>query len=426
MYTERCFGFKILNVRILFVIPSLGKGGAERVAVNLAKGLHSKGYEVSFCTFEEEYFYHLPHGIKVYSLNISGTNNVFLKLRNLAKRRLLLKEVKREKKIDISVSFLENGNIANLYADAKEVKIATVHNTTFSFSDSGPLSSVRKYFIKNTYKRADKIVCVSKGVKDAVIRLDPNFIDTTEVIYNPFEIQRIRDMSNEPILSFEESIFYKNRVLLNVGRLTQQKGQWHLLKLLSKLKKLTSEFKLVFLGEGPMLKELINFGKSLGLKVFYQHSHSRKTDNYDVFFLGAKKNPYKYFKRSFLFLFSSLWEGFGNVLVESLAVGLPIVSSDCQSGPREILAPYSDSSSVGKGIEFAEFGVLIEPFKMEIDSKENDKIVDLWKTAVLKLFEDENLYKRYVMKAENRANDFDLEKILTRWTGLFESSLAVS
>ena len=124
-----------------------------------------------------------------------------------------------------------------------------------------------------------------------------------------------------------------------------------------------------------------------------------------VFLLGRQENPYKYLSKADCFLFSSNYEGFPNVLLEALSCNLPIISTDCLSGPREILAPNSDLKfQLKDGIEFAKYGVLVPV---------ND--VDKLKEAMNLMIADKDLRSRYKEKARQRAGDFDVKKIIKQY-----------
>src|SRR5699024_8973667 len=147
-------------------------------------------------------------------------------------------------------------------------------------------------------------------------------------IYNFYDIEKILELSKEP-LTVQDAKIFENPTIVTVGRLAEQKGQWHLIRALNKVKKEIPDVKLIILGEGELedyLKKLVNDYKL--------------TEN--VHFLGFQKNPFKYITKSDMYVFPSLYEGFPNALAEGMVCGLPVISSDCESGPREILSPDLD------------------------------------------------------------------------------------
>ena len=122
-----------------------------------------------------------------------------------------------------------------------------------------------------------------------------------------------------------------------------------------KLKKLIREYtpsKLIILGDGELSDDLIKLSGNLGLKTFSLIGNVQVDDSHDVYFFGFQENPFKFISKSKLFLLSSLYEGFPNVIVEAMACGIPIISSDCKSGPREILTEDSSNKKITK----AEYG----------------------------------------------------------------------
>jgi glycosyltransferase involved in cell wall biosynthesis len=179
----------------------------------------------------------------------------------------------------------------------------------------------------------------------------------------------------------------------------------------------------MILGEGELKDYLVKLSEELGLKT-YIWDRDKLSESFDVYFLGFQKNPFKFIARSKLFVFPSLWEGFPNVLVEAMACGMPVVSSDCRSGPREILASNTDFNYQTQKPEFAEYGIIMPVFEVKYKSAEEllGEKERMWVETVDKLLEDENLRKHYSEKAKQRAEDFRIEKILIEWRNILNDA----
>jgi len=175
---------------------------------------------------------------------------------------------------------------------------------------------INRTLIKLLYPKADLLFANSKG---NAIDLENNFkIKNIQVIYNPFDIDKIKEKS-------KESVNLKSGFnFVTIGRLDEGKNHQLLIKAMREI-----EGNLYIIGDGVLRGYLEQLIYTLNL-----------TDR--VFLVGKQKNPYKYLSKADTFLFSSNREGFPNVLVEALACEIPIISTDCKSGPREILAPDSD------------------------------------------------------------------------------------
>jgi glycosyltransferase involved in cell wall biosynthesis len=137
-----------------------------------------------------------------------------------------------------------------------------------------------------------------------------------------------------------------------------------------------------------------------------------------VYFLGFATNPFPYLSKSDVFLMTSLYEGFPNVLIEAMSCGLPVISSDCKSGPREILSPSTDIHLTTNTLEFAEYGLLIPV----ADSQGTGEgiFADVAAEAVTAILGDDNRYNLYSKKSVERASDFDARKIIAQWKALIE------
>src|SRR5699024_1692708 len=152
--------------------------------------------------------------------------------------------------------------------------------------------------------------------------------------------------SDEKIEMKNELFSEKDFLIMNMGRLVEEKGQWHLIRAMKYVTQEIKNAKLIIMGVGELESYLKVLVEQLNL-----------VNN--VKFLGFKRNPFKYIKNSDLFVMSSISEGFGNVLIEAMACNVPVISTDCRYGPREILEPQSDFNSSTNKIEYCEYGVLV-------------------------------------------------------------------
>ena len=281
------------------------------------------------------------------------------------------------------------------------------------------------YFIlcRLFYKKADKIIVVSKYTKKLLIdklKIKENKI---EVIYNFINISDITKQTEEQLHNFE-NIFNNKKILISIGRLTYEKGQWCLIRGFKTLKEIFPDYKLIIIGDGNLRKYLLELSNSLQLKTYNTWDKMDLYGNYDVYFLGFQQNPFRFMKRSKLFVFTSLWEGFGLAMIEAMACGLPIISTDCYSGPREILSPSTDVFYKTKEIEKAEYGILI-PEADKKKKKSNDPLTYMEKClieAIKEVLENDNLYEYYKEKSLKRAHDFDKNQVINKWVELIEQN----
>lgn len=385
----------------MFIIPSLSGGGAERVVSVLASGL-SKKHKVTVVTYySTDKPYVIDKSVDIKCLDISGGSNALQKFMNSKKRIRILKKLKKELAIDCCISFLYAPNYENVKSKSGEKTIVSLRNK-YSVNYKGIKAKINSY----TCKKADLSVALSKNVMyDQIVNFDTpeNRIIT---IYNPCDIELINRMADDPVSdSMFESIRKKfDRIVINAGRLTHQKGQWHLIRAFKEVVKKHPSTALVILGEGelkPYLEELI---KDSGLSE-------------NVFLLGFHNNPYPFLKRSDIFAFSSLFEGFGNILLEAMACGLPVVSCDCDAGPRELMAPQSDLHCFADKVQTEQYGILTKvmdgtKYKAEDPLSKEEK---MFAEAISKMLDDEAVLNRYKACSSDRIKDFSKEMILKEW-----------
>ena len=251
-------------------------------------------------------------------------------------------------------------------------------------------SRLMPFLVRRLYKKADGIIANSKGVADDVLAVTGILRDRISVIHNPKFINHILALAAEPV-THAWLVQKTVPVVIAVGRLRIQKNFSLLIRAFATVSK-NLPSRLIIVGGGreePRLKALI------------QELRCEES----VSLLGYADNPYAYMSKADIFASASLWEGMPNSLLEAIVCGLPVIASDCSSGPREILAPDTDyKKRLSRGVEQAKYGVL---------TAVNDEgaLVE-----ALRLFlGDEKLRTRYSEAAKERSKDFDSEKIMSEY-----------
>lgn len=392
--------------RINFVISTLSGGGAQRVVSVLSFGLSSK-YDVNI-TLHDSRNINYPYQGNLVDLGIPVDRSLIKKLYNAIRRVQALRKAKRSLKAKATISFMESSNFVNILSGKIGRTIISVRSY-MSNNKSSIIGRVFSSLIKQLYNRSDSIVAASYGIKqDLVLNFGVNK-DIVKVIYNPYDIKEIIACANENIEVNYNEIFSKP-VIVTSGRLSKQKGQWHLIRAFKEIKRAIPEAMLVILGNGELHSALHDYALKTGLEKF-------------VFLLGFKSNPHKYVANSDVFVLPSLVEGFPNALVEAMACGVPVVSSDCRSGPREILAPATYFSDQTKEIELAEYGILTPICSGKFIDPEAPLLREelLLANAVTMLLNSKELANKYREKSMERVRDFDVNIIAEQWVKLIDS-----
>lgn len=391
---------------VAIIISSLKGGGAERVVSLLSQEL-CKRYNLYLIVFDSEDMAY-SYGGNLVDINVKSHGNIFMKIINVIRRTYKVRKSKKQYNIQYSISFLGSANIVNILSRRKDKVIVSIRSHMSKRKNDG-IMYIIGYLNKFLYNMADTIIAISNGVAKDLIKNYKIKKESVSCIYNPIDIAKIDELSLEPLHSnhlFTDETF----TIINVGRLTNAKGQWHLIRALSYVKKEIANIKLLILGQGELENYLKDLVENLGL-------------NDNVVFLGYQKNPFKYIRKSDLFVFSSLYEGFGNVIIESMACNTPIISTDCRSGPREILAPGTDVEYETQDIEYCEYGVLV-PVCDGIHYNHNTPLTKeerLLAKSIIELYKDEKLRKQYSSKGKDRVKDFDINSVVKEWEKLLDN-----
>lgn len=306
-------------------------GGMERLAFNFYSNLKAKGHYVIAVKIIQQ----KTDIIFFNEDEIALSNKDFHEMSFLnrfwfyIKIPFKIRQIIRKNKISHSVSFGDMANIFSSLTFTKEYKIASIHALkSIEFMNKNVLNFLFKFGYKSSYFFFNKVICISHAIKKDIIQnCDFKFIKKLQVIYNPHDLIKINEKSKEEIIANYEKSLFMNDIILFVGRLSIQKAPWHLIKSFSLLENKENNIKLVFIGEGDI--QITNYLLELSKELKIEKN---------VVFLGPKSNPYKYILNSKLVALTSYYEGTPNVIVEAIALGIPIVSSNCTDGISEIMS----------------------------------------------------------------------------------------
>jgi glycosyltransferase involved in cell wall biosynthesis len=403
---------------VLLLIPNLGLGGAQRVFHDHSVEL-AKHYSVAEAVFNLDGGNLFPSENPVHSLEVPGGGSPLDKLRNFWQRIERLRVLKRKLCVGVCISHLEGADYVNLLSKGSEKVVLCIHGSKLHDQNiRGIVGWVRKKILMpQLYNRADRIVTVSRDINSELIEgfgVEPSKLLT---INNFFEVDSISAKAQEPLSSAEQAIFVTAPVLITVGRLAVQKNQAPLLDVFAALLKLRP-VKLVFVGDGELREALTTRARQLGLRVYDVGNAQELTPEYDVYFLGLQQNPFKYVRASSVFVLPSSWEGFPMALGEAMSCAVPVVSADCPTGPREMLAPttISSPSQPLRRAEAAAFGWLLP---MLTDPAHLIASQQVWTDALDQLLAAPQAERqRLGQLAFSRMQDFTREKIFGQWLTL--------
>lgn len=376
------------TVKLLFFLPTFTFGGAERTSLNLLSGIDRDKYRICLVTSRTifAYFEHLQpeQFIPLEDLGIASWFDTFGKfLRDIQKTALLLK---REKP-DLAFGMMHYPSSLLVFAKKWHRLPAKV-----IASPRGPSTEYLRHFEKNFFRKAylkwifnffcrnaDKLVVASGGMKEECIRdysADPLKI---AVIPNSIDIEDIRKRYEEPT-GVEIPPGYL--LLSSSGRIEREKNMPFLLKAFAVAGK-QADMKLIIIGDGTERENLQRLTQTLHIQE-------------DIIFTGHQNNPYKFIKKSDIYVHTCLFEGFANSIIEALACGVPVISIDCPYGPRDIIRNGENGSLVPIDDEKA----LVK--------------------AILDLAGNRELRIAMGKRGSARAMDFSIKKMVAGYEGVFD------
>lgn len=320
-----------MEKRILLLIPYGSVGGMERLALTFYKRMKKMGYNVKV--------------VKLIKLEddiiLFGDDEIYLSKKDFSEmsfiKRFLFylsipfkfRRIIKKYRITDSIGYGDMCNLFSSLSFTKENKIASIHALkSIELINQTPLDRAYQWAYRNSYSKFQKVVCISVAIKEDLInKCGYAFPHNLNVIYNPHDLSYIQELSSEKIMSeSEKRIFEKNDVVLFLGRYSEQKAPWHLIRSFALVIDKNPNSHLVFIGSGDkgIYNELLRLVEKYKI-------------NSKVSFFGQKGNPYPYLKAAKVLALSSYYEGTPNVIIESIAVETPIVSTSCTKGIWELM-----------------------------------------------------------------------------------------
>jgi len=368
-------------VRITLVTPSLACGGAERCVTLLTRGFLARGHNVTVINLynEDTDFYSLPEGAQRMALGIDRVSPTLLHglVNNLQRLRILRRAIKTSRP-QVVISHLYQTNVMTILAIGRTgIPVIAVEHNDPAMNPAGRIWDTLRH---KTYPSARQLVSVSRGVDQQFSWLPQ---ERRTVIHNPLELPE-----GEPTAGggLEPSPAIGHWIT-SMGRLTEQKGFDLLLQAFAQIALDHPDWGLLIIGEGELRDELEQLVVRLGLRE-------------RVTFAGRLANPFFALRNSDLFVMASRFEGFPYAALEALASGLPVIYTDCPSGPGEIIR---------EGID----GLLVP----------NGDLTAL-AAAMDRLMSDDQERAQLAARAPEVLDRFGTKKIITQWEDLFAGLVA--
>ncbi len=379
------------KIKVLFFISSLDGGGAERVMVDILHHIDKSKIEPSLVLLypydRSPYKQYLPKDIKI--TIVKRKSDSFID--KIKQFYAFIQTVFREKP-DVILSMLTHNNFMAILSGML-FKIKVVACEHISLGEMINTKEGKKILwipvaplVKVLYRFADQIISVSNGIKDDLIKEFSIPAYKIQTIHNPIDLTRITELSSMT----PEALSLKGHIpiVIAMGRLVRQKGFDTLIKAFSLvIPKMDAQ--LIILGKGPERESMEEMVKDLGL-----------IDK--VFFAGFQNNPYKFLSRADVFVLSSNYEGLPMVILEAMACGIIVISTDCRSGPREIL-------------QDGKFGFLVPVGDEQALSK-----------GIVTLLKDRSLREKFSRLGRERAKDFAVDKIINQYERVIYEVIAGS
>ncbi|HJL11806.1 MAG TPA: glycosyltransferase [Polyangiaceae bacterium LLY-WYZ-15_(1-7)] len=370
------------RTRVMLFTGRLGGGGAEKNLLRVANSLDRAEFAPEIIVARSGGSYELqirndvPFRPLVRHLTRSSTLSVFRSIPALSMSA-------RSSRPSILCSFMDLPNAAAMLTSpsAHTRRVLCVQNNPREAYRGTRLEPAVHFAIRHLYPRADAIIALSHGVAAELLEMQPALERVLTVVHNA---ATGNGFDAETVVPAKAS---GRPLLLACGRLNEQKDYPTMLRAFARVLETHPAARLRILGDGPLRSSLEALSRSLGL--------SRSIE-----FLGFQPDPFAHMKAADLFVLTSAYEGFGNVVAEALACGTPVVSTDCDHGPREILAD-------------GEYGALVPVGDVEATAN-----------AITRLLDDPERRRAFSERGKLRASQFTAESVARAYADVFRLVLS--
>ncbi len=401
--------------KLMLISPMLHQGGFERVCITTARLLEPY-FDITIVIFDSADIAYDVEGLTIIDIQLGVRRGKLQKLLNIVRRSLKVRGLKKRMRPAIVYSFGPTANMVNAFSRTGREKVWLGLRNYTDVEETAKI----KLFVK----LADLMICCSREIEKE-LKEKFNF-HRTAVLYNLYDVAAIRREadSKEPALPWKEhdGEGRKIRTLVSMGRDDDMKGFWHMLKVFSLVHERIPESRLILMGAGTFA-HYRKLAKELGIEDA-------------VCFAGMQREPYKYLKKGEVYLLTSGNEGFPNALVEGMALELAPVSTNCLTGPAEILLENGDTDLAGRQFEecaqcnktpviYGEYGILVPVMDKErdLDPKHITEQERDMAQVVSALMQDGERLAFYRRAAYERAQVFTYENYVRRFCTLADEKI---
>ncbi|MDE5699027.1 MAG: glycosyltransferase [Lachnospiraceae bacterium] len=387
--------------RIALFINSLCGGGAERVVSRISREL-DKEYDLYIFLVEGKKIFYECAGT-IIDLGCGSDRYIVNAMHAFAH----INKTIRKYHIDCVISFLDVPNIINCVWNRNSKKMASIRAYYGMELCKTWREKTKFVLLKNCLKRADRVIPASQELNGEIIEYYHLDADRTSVIENPYDIMEIGRLSSEKIEEEISKFIQNHKTAVAVGRLGREKGYEELIDTFTQVYQKNKDSALIILGEGEIKEELEEMIKKRHLSG-------------QVLLLGLRENPFAYMSKCQLYVSCTRHEGFPNSLVEAMACGLPVIHTDCKTGPREILTVPLKERNIRRAL-YAPYGILIPSYTRKQVSKKTmqKEFADAW----IQLMSSDELREKYIQASRERAEYYSMDRCKKRFQEVIKDVL---